>query len=45
MLLMYDFIVHLGDIAGSDFGLEQDVATYAVILKLAGLVLRCRQNM
>jgi hypothetical protein len=23
MLLMYDFIVHLGDVACNDFGLEQ----------------------
>jgi hypothetical protein len=43
-LLMRDFIIHLGDIALSDFGLEQNLATYPVILKLAAVAMQCRQN-
>jgi hypothetical protein len=38
------FIIHLGDVTKSDFGLEQDLATYPVTLKLAALATECRQN-
>lgn len=44
MLLMHDFIIHLGDIGSSDFGLEQNLATAPLALKLAELAVRCRQD-
>jgi hypothetical protein len=38
MLLMHDFIIHLGEIGSSDFGWSRTPATVA--LKLAGVAMR-----
>ena len=43
-LLMYDFTIHLGDIASRDFGREQNLATDPVTLKLAALAMRRGQD-
>jgi len=43
-LLMYDFTIHLADIASRDFGREQNLATDPVTLKLAALAMRRGQD-